>query len=76
MNHAIMSQHMITRNYSSSESVNFYHLVQCIFNEIQEIIYGYAMDMPRFRQLAASLPRVLRYLSAIPSIILNGSRLV
>jgi hypothetical protein len=60
MNHAIMLQHMIIRSYSSSERVNFYHLIQCMFNEIQEIIYGYAKDMPRFRQLAASLPHVLR----------------
>jgi len=60
MNLAIMLQHMIIRSYRSSESVNFYHLIQCIFNEIQEIIYGYAMDMPWFRQLAASLPQVLR----------------
>jgi hypothetical protein len=61
MNYAIMLQHMIIRNYRSSESVNFYHLIQCILNEIHEIIYGYAMDMPQFRQLAASLPHVLRY---------------
>jgi hypothetical protein len=64
MNHAIMLQHVITRSYSSSESVNFYPLIQCIFNEIQKIIYGYGADMPRFRQLAASLQRVFRYLSA------------
>ena len=76
MNHAIMLQHMIIRSYCSSEHVNFYHLIQCIFNEIQEIIYAYAKDMLWFRQLAASLPHVLRYLRAIPSIILNSSELV
>jgi len=70
-----MLKHMIIRIYRYSENVNFYHLIQCIFNEIQEIIYGYAMDMPRFRQLAASLLHVFRYLSAIPSITLNSSGL-
>jgi len=70
-----MLKHMIIKSYRSNKNVNFYHLIQCIFNEIQEIIYGYAMDMPRFRQLASSLPRVLRYLSAIPSSILNSSGL-
>lgn len=57
MIYTIMLKHLIIRRYRSSESVTFYHhLIQCIFNEIQEIIYGYAMDMPWFRQLAASLP--------------------